>query len=56
MKKKNSYQKLKDRNLALMQDIRTLVHKDTPFTLRTEKQHAYRMLFEAEDMIWNGYE
>lgn len=53
-KKKTSYQKLKEQNQKLLQDIRTLVHKDTSEKDRIELQLSYRFLFEAEEMIWYG--
>ena len=53
-KKKTSYQKLKDKNKDLMSDIRSLVHRDTPFMEKSLVSNRYIILFDMEDQIWFG--
>lgn len=47
--RKNSYQKLKDENAKLNQDLYDIVMKKDPIKIA-----RYMFLFEMENMIWSG--
>jgi hypothetical protein len=53
MKKLTTYQKLKNKNLKLLSDIRILVkEKGSLRALETELQ--YRVIFDLDDAVWHG--
>ncbi len=48
-KKVSAYQKLKQKNESLMNDLYKIVKKDC-----IETKLKYRMIFDFEEMIWQG--
>jgi len=55
MKKLTSYQKLKAENLALKQDVHTLVMDKDPISYnRVKTTIKWKLMFEQESIVWRG--
>lgn len=56
MNKTSSYQKLKQRNLELLADLRVLVTTpESVYSLKYEEvKHKWRIIFQTEDIIWGN--